>query len=135
MKKGRHLGILAYNGMELSKLVGVFYQKKSTEFVTKKKMDYTGMMVYQFLETKNVPNQKYRTEIDNNLKIVDYLDIALNLKDGTFRPYHTLDDKIQHTHDWIHWEMTKAQFPTLFSFGYCFCVYVADTQKILVIGN
>ena len=56
MKKGRHLGILAYNGMEVSKLVGIFYQKKSTEFVTKKKMDYTGMMVYQFLETKNVPN-------------------------------------------------------------------------------
>ena len=56
MKKGRHLGILAYSGMEVSKLAGIFYQKKSTEFVTKKKMDYTGMMVYQFLETKNVPN-------------------------------------------------------------------------------
>ena len=56
MKKGRHLGILAYNGMEVSKLVGIFYPKESTEFVTKKKMDYTGMTVYQFLETKNVPN-------------------------------------------------------------------------------
>ena len=56
MKKGRHLGIVAYNGMEVSKLVGIFYQKKSTEFVTIKKMDYIGMTVYQLLETKNVPN-------------------------------------------------------------------------------
>ena len=56
MKKGRHLGIVAYNGMEVSKLVGIFYQKNSTEFVTIKKMDYIGMTVYQLLETKNVPN-------------------------------------------------------------------------------
>ena len=56
IKKGRHLGIVAYNGMEVSKLVGIFYQKKSTEFVTIKKMDYIGMTVYQLLETKNVPN-------------------------------------------------------------------------------
>ena len=56
LKKGRHLGIVTYNGMEVSKLVGIFYQKKSTEFVTKKKMDYIEMTVYQFLETKNVPN-------------------------------------------------------------------------------
>ena len=44
--------------------------------------------------------KEYDLEItaESNLKIVSYLDVTLNLKDGTFRPYHKPDDQIQYTH-------------------------------------
>ena len=36
--------------------------------------------------------------VESNLKIVSYLDVTFNLKDGTFRPYHKPDDQIQYIH-------------------------------------
>ena len=44
--------------------------------------------------------KEYELEItaESNLKIVNYLDVTFNLKDGTFRPYHKLDDQIQYIH-------------------------------------
>ena len=44
--------------------------------------------------------KEYDLEItaEINLKIVNYLDVTFNLKDGTFRPYHKPDDKIQYIH-------------------------------------
>ena len=36
--------------------------------------------------------------VESNLKIVNYLDVTFNLKDGTFRPYHKPDDQIQYIH-------------------------------------
>ena len=35
---------------------------------------------------------------ESNLKIVNYLDVTSNLKDGTFRPYHKSDVQIQYIH-------------------------------------
>ena len=35
---------------------------------------------------------------ESNLKIVNYLDVTLNLNDGTFKPYHKPDDQIQYIH-------------------------------------
>ena len=35
---------------------------------------------------------------ESNQKIVNYLDVTLNLKDGTFRSYHKPDDQIQYIH-------------------------------------
>ena len=32
---------------------------------------------------------------ESNQKIVNYLDVTLNLKDGTFRPYHKPGDQMQ----------------------------------------
>ena len=44
--------------------------------------------------------KEYDLEItaESNLNIVNYLDGSLNLKDGTFRPYHKPDDQIQYIH-------------------------------------
>ena len=44
--------------------------------------------------------KEYDLEIaaESNQKIVNYLDVTLNLKDGTFRPYHKPDDQIQYIH-------------------------------------
>ena len=36
--------------------------------------------------------------VESNPKIVNYLDVTLNLKDGTFRPYHKPSDQIQYIH-------------------------------------
>ena len=35
---------------------------------------------------------------ESSQQIVNYLDVALNLKDGTFRPYNKPDDQIQYMH-------------------------------------
>ena len=44
--------------------------------------------------------KEYDLEItaESNQKIVNYLDVTLNLKDGTFRPYHKPDDQMQYIH-------------------------------------
>ena len=44
--------------------------------------------------------KEYDLEItaESHKKIVNYLDITLNLKDGTFRPYYTPNDRIQDIH-------------------------------------
>ena len=44
--------------------------------------------------------KEYDLEItaESNQKTVNYLDITLNLKDGTFRPYHKPDDQIRYIH-------------------------------------
>ena len=33
---------------------------------------------------------------ESNQKIANYLDVTLNLKDGTFKPYHKPEDQIQY---------------------------------------
>ena len=33
---------------------------------------------------------------ESNLRIVNYLDVTLNINDGSFRPYHKPDDIIQY---------------------------------------
>ena len=44
--------------------------------------------------------KEYDLEItaESNKKILNYLDITLNLKDGAFRPYHKPDDQMQYIH-------------------------------------
>ena len=44
--------------------------------------------------------KEYDLEItaESNLKIVNYLDVTFNLKDGTFRTYHKPDDQMQYIH-------------------------------------
>ena len=44
--------------------------------------------------------KEYDLEItaESNKKILNYLDITLTLKDGTFRPYHKPDDQMQYIH-------------------------------------
>ena len=44
--------------------------------------------------------KEYDLEItaESNQQIVNYLDITLNLKDETFRPYHKLGDRMLYIH-------------------------------------
>ena len=36
--------------------------------------------------------------IQCNIKIVNYLDVSLNLNDGTYRPYHKPDNQMSYVH-------------------------------------
>ena len=53
--------------------------------------------------------KEYDQEIkaESNQKTVNYLDVTLNLKDDTFRPYHKPDDQIQYRH-------TESNYPPNF---------------------
>ena len=56
--------------------------------------------------------KEYDLEItaESNLKIVNYLDVNLNLKDGSFRPYHKPDD---HQIQYIHTEPNHPPSPNI----------------------
>ena len=70
---------------------------------------YIGTMVYQFLRTVVVHKWKrWRKKqlqkvfksngLDENMKIVNYLDVTSNLNDGTYRYYQTPSNIIQYIH-------------------------------------
>ena len=78
--------------LKYANLLELFHSKKSARFVIKTKLDYIGMMVYQFLVTKVLINWKikkklqrlfkeYELEIkeENDVKIANYLDVALKV--------------------------------------------------------
>ena len=78
--------------LKYANLLELFHSKESAKFVIKTKLDYVGMMVYQFLGTKVVINWKikkklqrlfkeYELEIkeENDVKIANYLDVALKV--------------------------------------------------------
>ena len=48
------VAMVVYDGAEVCELVGVFLLDKSVKFSIKVILDYIGMTVYQFLETKVV---------------------------------------------------------------------------------
>ena len=69
------------------------------------------MTVYQFLETSGTQLEKIKKKLqrlfkeydleitaESNQKTVNYIDVTLNLKEGTFRSYHKPNDQIQCIH-------------------------------------
>ena len=60
------------------------------------------MAVYQFLNAEGYSVkkllEKYDLEItaEGNQKLLNYLDVTLNLKEGTFTTYHKPGEQIQH---------------------------------------
>ena len=60
-----------------------------------------------------------------NLKIVDYLDITLNLSDGLYKPFHKLNSKINHIHrESNHPPNIRKQLPL--SVESCLCNLSSD---------
>ena len=72
-------------GLYRDDILSIFRSKSGTQLEKMKKM-----LQRLFKE--------YGLEItaESNLKVVSYLDVTLNLKDGTLRPYHKYDDQIQY---------------------------------------
>ena len=93
MKKGKDLfdiAIGAYDGAKVCELAVTFLLKKliiyTVKFVIKVRLDYIGKTVYQFLEKLQSSFKEYDLEItaESNQKVVNYLNVSLNLNDGTF---------------------------------------------------
>ena len=105
----------AYDGAEV---VGAFLLEKISEICIKSNIGLyrdDGFSIFRNesgtqLEKIKKKLQRLFTEYDleitaeSNQNIVNYLDVTLNLKDGTFRPYHQLDNQIQYIY-------TKSNHP------------------------
>ena len=102
----------AYDGAEVCELVGTFLLEKISEICNKSNIGLyrdDGLSIFRNKSGTQLEKMKkklqrlfkeYDLEItaESNLKIVNYLDVTFNLKDGTFRPYHKPDDQIQYIH-------------------------------------
>ena len=105
MKKGENIfdvAMGAYNGAEVCELAGTFILEKISEIFNKSNIGLyrdDGLSIFRNKSGTQLEKMKkklqrlvkeYDLEItaESNLKIVNYLDVALKLKDGTFRPYH-----------------------------------------------
>ena len=115
MKKGGDLfdvAMGAYDGAEVCELVGTFLLEKISEICNKCDIGLyrdDGLAVFRnksgtHLEKIKKELQRLFKEDDleiiaeSNQKIVNYLDVTFNLKDGTFRPYHKPGDQMQYIH-------------------------------------
>ena len=115
MKKGGDLfdvAMGACDGAEVCQLVGSYLLEKISEICNKNNLVLyrdDGLSIFRNrggtqLEKIKKKLQRLFKEYDleitaeSNQKIVNYLDVTLNLQDGTFRPYHKPDDQIQYVH-------------------------------------
>ena len=93
--------------LKYSNLLEPPYQKKLVKSI-KIKLNYIGLMVCQSSERKVVFSLKklqrlfkecnFEIIAESNKKIVNDLDVTLNLKPGSFRPYHKPDGQMQYIH-------------------------------------
>ena len=102
----------AYDGAEVCELVGTFLLEKISEICNEGDIGLyrdDGLAIFRNksgtqLEKIKKKLQRLLKEYDleitaeSNQKIVNYLDVTLNLKDGTFRPYHKPGDQMQYIH-------------------------------------
>lgn len=94
----------------LSELVGIFLQNQISQHYNKNNIGLyrdDGLAVFRNVSgpqserikkklQKLFKNNGLEIVIECNKKIVDYLDITLNLNDGTYKPYSKPDSKIQY---------------------------------------
>ena len=103
----------AYDGAEVCELDGAYLLEKIGEICNEGDVGLyrdDGLAVFRNKSGTQLEKIKkklqrlfkeYDLEIiaESNQKIVNYLDVTLNLKDGTFRPpYHKPDDQIRYIH-------------------------------------
>ena len=100
----------AYDGAEVCELVGIFMLNKISEKYDKNNIGLyrdNGLAVFKTMSDpeserikKNFQSlfKKYGLEIiiECNKKVVDYLDVTFNLKDGTYKSNHKPDNKISY---------------------------------------
>ena len=100
----------AYNSAEICELVGIFILNKISEKYDKNDIGLhkdDGLVLSKNISgpesertKKNFQSlfKKYRQEIiiECSRKVVDFLDVTFNLKDGTYKPYQKPDNKISY---------------------------------------
>ena len=102
----------AYDGAEVCELVGTFLLEKISEISNKCDIglyrddglavfrNKSGTHLKKIKKKLQILFKQYHLEIivESNQNIVNYLDVTLNLKDATFRPYHKPSDQMQYIH-------------------------------------
>ena len=100
----------AYDGAEVCELVGIFMLNKISEKYDKNDIGLyrdDGLAVFKNIsgpESERIKKnfqllfKKYGLEIiiECHKEVVDFLDVTFNLKDGTYKPYQKLDNKISY---------------------------------------
>ena len=113
-KEGENFDVTmgAYDGAEVCELVGIYIQAQLSEKFEKKNFGLyrdDGLAVFRNIsgpQAEKIKKEFQRIFKQNhlditilcNLKIVNYLDVTLNLNDGTYRPYHKPNDEITYIH-------------------------------------
>ena len=101
-----------YDGAEVCEFVGTFVLEKISEICNKSNIGLyrnDGLSIFRNKSGTQLEKMKkkfqrlfkeYYLEItaESNPKIVNYLDVTFNVKDGTFRPYHKPGDQIRYIH-------------------------------------
>ena len=102
----------AYNRAEICELVGICLLSLFSENDNKKDIDlYRDDGLAAFRNVSGPQSEKIKKNfqqifrendleivISCNMKIVNYLDVTLNLNDGTYRPYHKPNNEIMYIH-------------------------------------
>ena len=102
----------AFDGAEVCELVGTFLLNKISQKYNKNNIGlYRDDGLAVFKNKSGPESEKIKKELQKifkengldiviqcNIKIVNYLDVSLNLNDGTYRPYHKPDNQISYVH-------------------------------------
>ena len=102
----------AYDGAEVCELVGTFLLHTLAQKYPKEKMGlYRDDGLATFMNTSGPQNERIKKDFQRifkekgldlvivcNRKSVDYLDVTLNLSDGSHRPFHKPDDETSYIH-------------------------------------
>ena len=102
----------SYDGAEICKLVGIYIQSKLAKLIDKKNLGLyrdDGLILLKNTKGREVDQIRkkvikifkdvgFKIEIKTNLKIVDFLDVTLNLSNGTYSPYKKPNDQLLYVH-------------------------------------
>ena len=102
----------SFNVAEICELIGLYIQSKLETVLPKSNFGIyrdDGLALLRNLngqETEKVRKNIIRVfkdiafslEIETNLKEVDFLDVSLNLQNGTYRPYKKPNDRLLYIH-------------------------------------
>ena len=103
----------SYDGAEICKLVGIYIQSKLAKLIDKKNLGLycdDGLILFKNTKGRQVDQIKkkvikivkdvgFNIEIKTNLKIVDFLDVTLNLSNGTYSLYKKPNDQLLYVHN------------------------------------
>ena len=102
----------AYDGAEVCELVGTFLLNKIAEKYPKENIGlYRDDGLAAFMNLSGPQSERIKKDFQRifkekgldivivcNRKSVDYLDVTMNLTDGSYRPYHKPDDETSYVH-------------------------------------
>ena len=102
----------SYDGTEICELVGIYIQSKLAKLIDKKNLglyrddrlillkNTKGREVDQIRKKviKIFKDVGFKIEIKTNFKIVDFLDVTLNLSNRTYSPYKKSNDQLLYVH-------------------------------------